>query len=154
PLGRILLDALQCDQCVDIGGGLRRDGGAGLGGRRHIFRQREAGRGGPLGARSRRPQRGAVRSVDAHGLVPRDAGASFASLWLTRRKRPGKICRDAAVSTPLVTALLTGRCKFYSTKSANYALDAAWHGARIEGGGRKAMGVAGCPDTVSLRGAE
>src|SRR5690242_9720030 len=141
PLGRVLLDALQRDQCVDIGGGLRRHGGAGVGGRADIFRQREAGRRGPLGARSRRPQRRAVRSVDAHGLIPRGAGTTFALLWLTRRKRPGKICREAATSIPLVTARLIAMRKFYSTKSANYTASTIWHGARIERAGRNAMGV-------------
>jgi hypothetical protein len=45
---------------------------------------------------------------------------SFALLWLTRRKRLGKNCREAAVSPALVTARLTGGSKFYSMKSANY----------------------------------
>jgi hypothetical protein len=31
-------------------------------------------------------------------VIPRVSSGSFAVLWLTARKRPGKICRQAAVS--------------------------------------------------------
>src|SRR5690349_22649004 len=61
-------------------------------------------------------------------------------LWLTRRKRPGKNCREAAVSPALVTARLTARGKFYSMESANYRASADWHEARIVNGGGEGYG--------------
>jgi DNA-binding HxlR family transcriptional regulator len=64
-LDRILLDALQREQRIDIGGGLRRRGRTRLGRCCHV-RQREGRGRRPARAIRRCPQRGAVRSVDAH----------------------------------------------------------------------------------------
>ncbi len=44
-----------------------------------------------------RPEGGAVRSVDAHRDSRRSMARASPCLWLTGRKRPGKICRRAAV---------------------------------------------------------
>src|SRR5262249_37521194 len=140
------------DQRVDIGRGLRRQGGSGFRGGGRVFRQRETGRAGPPRARGRRAHRGAVRSVDAHGLILRMPGVTIAVLWLTRRKWPGKNCREAAVSPLSVRHPLTGASKFYSTKSIKYTHDPAWHAARIIHGGCKAMGVAEPSGNCEFRG--
>src|SRR5438067_9931226 len=67
PFGRILLDALQGEQCVDIGRGFWSERCAGVLRRSHIVRKRKAGRAGSPGVAGGRSDRGAVRSVDAHG---------------------------------------------------------------------------------------
>src|SRR5437016_409878 len=67
PFGRILLDALQGEQCVDIGRGFGSERCAGVLRRSHIVRKRKAGRAGSPGVAGGRSDRGAVRSVDAHG---------------------------------------------------------------------------------------
>ena len=79
PLDRILIDALQRKQRVDIASGLWRCSGACLLRGRRI-RQRKAGRRGAPGIACRRPQRRAIRSVDAHGRGSRE------KLW--RKDRP------------------------------------------------------------------
>src|SRR5258707_8693637 len=68
-LDRILLDALQGQQRIDVYRGLRRGGGAGLGGRCRV-RQRKAGRTGSPGMARGGAEVGAVRSVDAHRVFP------------------------------------------------------------------------------------
>jgi hypothetical protein len=74
------------------------------------------------------------------GLILRMLGATIAVLWLTRRKWPGKNCREAAVSPLSVRRPLTQDRKFYSMKSIKYARGTAWHAARIVNGGRERYG--------------
>src|SRR5262249_18761155 len=136
---------LQRNERVDVGGRLWRDGRSCLGRGADVFRQREPARRGPPRARGWRSQRGAVRSVDAHGLVLLTLAGSFAFLWLMRRKHPGKSCREAAVSALQVTAPLTRAPQFYSMKSRKCVISLTWHAARIVNDGCKAMGVAEHP---------
>src|SRR5581483_1777719 len=97
-------------------------------------RQREAGRTGPPRAVRGGSDRGAVRSVDAHPRPFRGAvvsNASFAVLWLMRRKRPGKNCRVGPV---FASAALAGGHRHpdnYTTKSIHYGFGGRWHAARI-----------------------
>src|SRR5215472_2454327 len=145
PLRRVLLDALQREQRIDAGRSLGRDRRPCLRARGHVFRQREAGRACPPGVARGRSERRAVRSVDAHHRPSRGAGVmavSFAFLWLTPRKRPGKICRALPV---FALARMTRRQwdrKNYRTRSIHYVFDRTWHGARMVNRGSVAMGVA------------
>src|SRR5581483_1208308 len=145
PFGRVVFDALKRQQRVDAGSSLRRGRAAGFRGGSHVIRQREAGRAGPPGIARRRSDRGAVRSVDAHRRPLWGADvfrASFAVLWLMRRKRPGKNCRMGPV---FASARLTAGHRHPDntrTKSTHYDVDRAWHGARIVNRGSMAMGVA------------
>src|SRR3984893_18003280 len=58
-------------------------------------------------------------------------GASFAPLWLTGRKQPGKNCRRAADLPLRRDHGATGTCAIYVVMSVSYANGKAWHGARI-----------------------
>src|SRR5439155_182223 len=100
------------------------------------FRQREAGRtGSPRVARGR-SKRGAVRSVDAHrGDLAVRVGRTFAFLWLMTRKRPGKICRHAAVSPFMVKPPQHHVSSEHPEISRHCLGNATWHDPRIVNGG-------------------
>src|SRR6202048_3400276 len=61
--------------------------------------------------------------------------ASFAPLWLTGRKQPGKNCRRAADLPLRRDHGATGTCAIYVVMSVSYANVKAWHGARIVNAG-------------------
>src|SRR5258708_25650576 len=81
-------------------------------------------------------------------------GASFAPLWLTGRKQPGKNCRRAADLPLRRDHGATGTCAIYVVMSVSYANEEAWHGARIGKLRTAVMGVAGVRQFKTSRGAE